>query len=167
MRALALRVRTASRVHFQQRQMSGYAFLFPGQGSQKVGMTQELIANVPSVAGIFRTAEQVLGYDLQSLCLRGPQSVLDETVHCQPAVVVASLAALESLKLKQPEVTTPTNHTHIIISYSEYGCSMFELQKGDHDTPLCTKKKLECILFTYHLYIIYNVYVPHSLVDAV
>ena len=53
---------------------------------------------------ILSTAERVLGYDLQSLCLTGPQSVLDETVHCQPAVVVASLVAVESLKQTAPEV---------------------------------------------------------------
>ena len=92
--------------------MSSYAFLFPGQGTQVVGMTKKF-ADIPSVAEMFRTAESVLGYDLKSLCLQGPQSVLDQTVHCQPAVVVASLAALESLKQTQPQVTTPTNHTHM------------------------------------------------------
>ena len=98
-----LRLRARTRLDFQRREMSGYAFLFPGQGSQAVGMTKKL-ADLPSVAGIFRTAERVLGYDLQSLCLHGPQDVLDETVHCQPAVVVASLAALEVLKQSQPQV---------------------------------------------------------------
>ena len=88
--------------------MSSYAFLFPGQGSQVVGMTKKF-RDVPSVARIFATAERVLGYDLKALCLRGPQEVLDQTVHCQPAVVVASLAALESLKETQPKVTPPTN----------------------------------------------------------
>ena len=89
--------------------MSTYAFLFPGQGSQVVGMTKKL-CDIPSVADIFATAERVLGYDLKTLCLRGPQAVLDQTVHCQPAVVVASLAALEALKKSQPQVTPPTNH---------------------------------------------------------
>ena len=70
------------------------------------------IANppAPAVSEIFQTAERVLGYDLRSLCLEGPQNVLDQTVHCQPAVVVASLAALEDLKNVHPQVTTPTNH---------------------------------------------------------
>ena len=83
--------------------MTTYAFLFPGQGSQYVGMTQKL-SNQPAVDSVFRTAEHVLGYDLQTLCLSGPQLRLDETVHCQPAVVAASLAALETLKRDKPEV---------------------------------------------------------------
>lgn len=88
--------------------MSSYAFLFPGQGSQFVGMTKKFV-DIPSVNQMFRTAERVLGYDLQSLCLRGPKDVMDQTVYCQPAVVVASLAALESLKRDQPQVR---GHTH-------------------------------------------------------
>ena len=74
-------------------------------------MTKKITAS-PAVGEIFQTAERVLGYDLRSLCLQGPKYVLDETVHCQPAVVVASLAALEELKRAQPQVTTPTSHAH-------------------------------------------------------
>lgn len=98
-------------IRARRRKMSNYALLFPGQGSQTVGMTSK-IANppAPAVSEIFQTAERVLGYDLRSLCLEGPQNVLNQTVHCQPAVVVASLAALEDLKNVHPQVTTPTNH---------------------------------------------------------
>ncbi|NXG06889.1 FABD protein, partial [Sakesphorus luctuosus] len=49
-------------------------------------------------------AEKVLGYDLLSLCLQGPRDALDRTQHCQPAVFVASLAAVEKLNHRQPEV---------------------------------------------------------------
>lgn len=70
-----------------------------------VGMTRKLGEEVPEAVGpIFQVAERVLGYDLQSLCLHGPQSSLDKTIHCQPAVVVASLAAVEYLKCKNPDV---------------------------------------------------------------
>lgn len=70
-------------------------------------MGKDLIAaansgSLPGVAELFQVAERVLGYDLRPLFLRGPQARLDETVHCQPAVVVASLAAL---KAAQPEVS--------------------------------------------------------------
>ncbi len=83
--------------------MANYAFLFPGQGSQHVGMAAKL-AELPAVQEIFSTAARVLGYDLRALCFHGPQGSLDETVHSQPAVVVASLAALEELRQTQPEV---------------------------------------------------------------
>ncbi|NXE47453.1 FABD protein, partial [Casuarius casuarius] len=52
-------------------------------------------------------AETVLGYDLLSLCLRGPRAELDRTRHCQPAVFVASLAAVERLSHRQPNVSGP------------------------------------------------------------
>ena len=68
-----------------------------------MGMTEKL-SSKPVVAPIFRTAERVLGYDLRELCLAGPQSRLDETVHCQPTVTAASLAAAENLKEDAPEV---------------------------------------------------------------
>lgn len=106
---LSLRA-AVQQIRVQRRKMSSnYAFLFPGQGSQIVGMTSK-IENSPAVSEVFQTAERVLGYDLRSLCLQGPQDVLDQTVHCQPAVVVASLAALEDLKNVRPQVTTPTIH---------------------------------------------------------
>ncbi|KAM7168000.1 malonyl-CoA-acyl carrier protein transacylase, mitochondrial-like [Macrochelys suwanniensis] len=58
----------------------------------------------PNVRHMFRVAEKVLGYDLLSLCLRGPPAELDRTLHCQPAVFVASLAAIEKLHHQQPSV---------------------------------------------------------------
>lgn len=87
------------------RRNASTTFLFPGQGSQLVGMTGKPLAETPeAIDPIYQTAERVLGYDLRALCLQGPQKSLDETIHCQPAVVVASLAALEYLKLKEPHV---------------------------------------------------------------
>lgn len=70
--------------------------LFPGQGSQYVGMTGKLPPS-QAVDSLYATAASALGYDLRALCLEGPQERLNETIHCQPAVVVASLAALEQL----------------------------------------------------------------------
>ena len=78
--------------------------LFPGQGSQYVGMTTRLQPlSLPSEE-LFSTASKVLGYDLKDVCINGPQEKLEDTVYCQPAVVVASLVALERLKATQPEV---------------------------------------------------------------
>lgn len=75
--------------------------LFPGQGSQFVGMGRGML-NYGSVKDMFTVAEKVLGYDLLSLCLNGPESDLMNTVHCQPAVFVTSLAAVERLNHENP-----------------------------------------------------------------
>ncbi|CAL8339635.1 unnamed protein product [Arctogadus glacialis] len=77
-------------------------FLFPGQGSQFVGMGRGLL-KYPKVKEMFSAAEQILGYDLLSLCLRGPEEQLMRTVHCQPAVFVTSLAAVERLNHENPK----------------------------------------------------------------
>ena len=90
----------------QARYGSSCCLLFPGQGSQYVGMCKELLsgANGPgqAVTEVFQVAERVLGYDLRPLFLQGPQERLNQTVHCQPAVVVASLAGLRAA---EPEVS--------------------------------------------------------------
>uniref|UniRef100_A0A8C5LA92 Malonyl-CoA-acyl carrier protein transacylase, mitochondrial n=1 Tax=Jaculus jaculus TaxID=51337 RepID=A0A8C5LA92_JACJA len=77
--------------------------LFPGQGSQVVGMGRGLLG-YPRVRELYEAARLVLGYDLLELSLNGPQEDLDRTVHCQPAVFVASLAAVEKLHHLQPAV---------------------------------------------------------------
>ncbi|MCJ8743371.1 hypothetical protein PDJAM_G00093190 [Pangasius djambal] len=75
--------------------------LFPGQGSQFVGMGRGLL-QYRNVKDMFTVAEKVLGYDLLSLCLNGPEEDLMKTVHCQPAVFVTSLAAVERLNHENP-----------------------------------------------------------------
>ncbi|KAI5617892.1 malonyl-CoA-acyl carrier protein transacylase, mitochondrial [Silurus asotus] len=75
--------------------------LFPGQGSQFVGMGRGLL-KYGTVKDMFTVAEKVLGYDLLSLCLNGPEEDLMKTVHCQPAVFVTSLAAVERLNHENP-----------------------------------------------------------------
>lgn len=57
--------------------------LFPGQGSQFVGMGRGLL-KYPNVKDMFTVARKILGYDLLSLCLEGPEEELMKTVHCQP-----------------------------------------------------------------------------------
>nr|AAI33959.1 Malonyl CoA:ACP acyltransferase (mitochondrial) [Danio rerio] len=75
--------------------------LFPGQGSQFVGMGRGLL-KYGNVKEMFSVAQKVLGYDLLSLCLNGPEKDLMKTVHCQPAVFVCSLAAVERLNHENP-----------------------------------------------------------------
>lgn len=77
--------------------------LFPGQGSQFVGMGRGLL-KYPNVKEMFQVARKILGYDLLSLCLEGPEAELMKTVHCQPAVFITSLAAVERLHHQNPKV---------------------------------------------------------------
>lgn len=80
------------------------AFLFPGQGAQTVGMAGELVAKSPVAKKLFDDAAGILGYDLLELCVRGPAERLNATDVSQPAIFVASLAALETLRSEEPSV---------------------------------------------------------------
>src|SRR3954447_11102176 len=84
--------------------MPKIAFLFPGQGAQAVGMCQELDRELPWARALFDRAGEVLGFDLRALCFEGPAEALEATDVSQPAIFVASLAALESLKASDPAV---------------------------------------------------------------
>lgn len=73
------------------------AFLFPGQGAQTVGMAKEA-EKVPAALEMFGKASELLGYNLLDVCIHGPKEKLDSTVISQPAIYVASLAAIEALR---------------------------------------------------------------------
>ena len=84
--------------------MPKIAFLFPGQGAQTVGMAKELCANFPPARAAFDRAREVLGFDLADVCFAGPDERLNSTVVSQPAIFVASWAALEQLRAEKPEL---------------------------------------------------------------
>ncbi len=84
--------------------MPKIAFLFPGQGAQFVGMGRELDRDLPAARALFDRANEILGFDLRSLCFEGPADRLEATDVSQPAIFVASLAALEGLKAEQPDL---------------------------------------------------------------
>lgn len=72
------------------------AWLFPGQGSQVVGMGKELADRYPSAARVFEEASEAIGIDVRKLCFDGPPDELDRTANTQPALVAASIAALRA-----------------------------------------------------------------------
>ncbi len=74
------------------------AFLFPGQGSQSVGMGKDLYENFDAAKKVFDTADSVLGKSITTLCFAGPEDSLKQTVNTQPCIVTMSIAALEALK---------------------------------------------------------------------
>jgi|TARA_B110000116_G_scaffold247416_1_gene239778 [acyl-carrier-protein] S-malonyltransferase len=104
--------------------MSNIAFLFPGQGAQAVGMAQELVEQLPTAAALFTQASEILGYDLAHLCAQGPAEKLNTTDHSQPALFVASLAALESLKASDPQTVDACTAT-AGLSLGEYTALVF------------------------------------------
>lgn len=73
------------------------AFVFPGQGSQAVGMGADVAAASPAARALFERADRALGFALSTLCFEGPEEKLKETVNTQPAIVVVSLALLAAL----------------------------------------------------------------------
>jgi [acyl-carrier-protein] S-malonyltransferase len=79
------------------------AFLFPGQGSQHVGMAAELAAAYPAAHLALKEADDILGFDLSRLMAEGPEDALTDTINAQPALLAASVAALRALEAEVGE----------------------------------------------------------------
>src|SRR2546426_4847357 len=78
------------------RRFMDVAWLFPGQGSQTVGMGKELAARYTSAARLYDEANEALGIDLRALCFEGPAEELDRTANTQPALLATSIACLRA-----------------------------------------------------------------------
>jgi [acyl-carrier-protein] S-malonyltransferase len=87
------------------------AFLFPGQGSQAVGMGKDLAEKYPLARRTFEEADDALGYKLSTLCFEGPEDQLRLTEITQPAILTASIAALRVLETRIPKPCYVAGHS--------------------------------------------------------
>jgi [acyl-carrier-protein] S-malonyltransferase len=99
--------------------VSTFAFLFPGQGSQYVGMGRALAAQSAAARAVFQAADDALGEHIAQLCFDGPAEQLDLTVNAQPAMLATSIAYLRALEEAAPELVAPAFYAgHSMGQYS-------------------------------------------------
>ena len=87
------------------------AFLFPGQGSQKVGMVHDLYEKYDSVKHLIEEADDTLGFSISKMMFEGPDSELMKTEFTQPAILTASVAVWQVLKEKGVEPDIAAGHS--------------------------------------------------------
>ncbi len=98
--------------------MSSVAFVFPGQGSQAVGMGHDLFENSPEAKQVFEEADEALGFSLSSLCFDGPEEELRQTVNTQPAIMTASVACLRAAQANGCDIQPAFVAGHSLGEYS-------------------------------------------------
>ena len=111
--------------------MAKVAYIFPGQGSQAVGMGQNLCAHSKAALAVFDEADSLVGMKLSTLCFYGPDESLRQTIHTQPALYVTSVAALRALQ----EAGAPPPEAVAGHSVGEYA-ALFAAGAFDFETGL-------------------------------
>jgi len=106
------------------------AYIFPGQGSQAVGMGQNLCAHSQAARTLFEQADEYLGEKISTLCFYGPEDALKQTIHTQPALYVTSAAVLGVLRergIPPPEAVAG----HSVGEYAAlYAAGVFDFETG-------------------------------------
>ena len=103
--------------------MKKFAMVFPGQGSQAVGMLAELAEQFSIVEETFKQASEVLGYDLWSLVQHGPADELNKTWQTQPALLAASVAVYRVWQQQYPQLQPTLMAGHSLGEYSALVCA--------------------------------------------
>ena len=103
--------------------MKKFAMVFPGQGSQTVGMLAELSGDYPIVQETFKQASETLGYDLWQLVQEGSAEELNKTWQTQPALLTASVAVYRVWQQKYPELKPEVMAGHSLGEYSALVCA--------------------------------------------